>query len=125
MSVKVTSDELVYLGLCSCVKVLKFMHGLEFDYVQTIRQDPVGLTLQQVFGLVGGDVGNGGEYVSTVSGRAFDTIAMIDPTFPSFVVDIKVLEVIVEVNASGTKIATKKCGVCCEDSGDINMTLST
>ena len=46
MPVEVATDEFVYLRLCSSVEVLEFVHGLEFDDVQTVRKDAVRLAFQ-------------------------------------------------------------------------------
>ena len=75
MTVKVTLDKLVDLGLGQGVEVLKLVHGLEFDHVETVGKDTVGLSFEQVFGFEGGDVGDGGEDVGAVSGGSFDAVS--------------------------------------------------
>ena len=39
-------------------------------------------------------------------------------------VNVEVLKVVVEVDAAGTKVATKKGGMCCEYSCNVNMALA-
>ena len=48
--------------------------------------------------LIGGNVGDGGEDIGAVGSRAFDAISVVDTTLPRFVVDIKVLKIVVEVD---------------------------
>lgn len=49
---------------------------------------------------------------------------MIDPSLSSFVVDIEILKVVVEVDGASTQVATKERGVGGEDSSDIDMTFA-
>jgi hypothetical protein len=43
---------------------------------------------------------------------------MINPSLPSFGVDIKVFQVVVKVNISGTKVAAQEGGMGCKNGGD-------
>lgn len=54
----------------------------------------------------------------------FDTVAMVNAALASFVVDVKVLEVVVKIDRAGTEISSKKGSVSCEDSSDINVSLA-
>jgi hypothetical protein len=65
----------------------------------------------------------GGENVSTVRGGAFNAITMVNAAFSRFMVNVKVLQVVVKVNCSCTKITTEKRGMCCEHSSDVDMPL--
>lgn len=107
------------------MKILKFVHGLEFDDVQTIWKNAIGLALEEMFGLKSSDMRNGGENVSTMGSASLYTIAMIDAPLACLVIDVKILKIVVEIHASCAEIAAKKCGVCCEDGCDIDVTLST
>lgn len=49
---------------------------------------------------------------------------MVDTSLPGLVVNVKVLEVVVEVDASGTEVSTEEGGVGGEDGGDVNVSLS-
>ena len=49
---------------------------------------------------------------------------MIDPTFACFVVNVEVLKVVVEVDASRAKVSAEQCGVSCEDGGNVDVTFS-
>ena len=49
---------------------------------------------------------------------------MIDSTFACFVVDVEVLKVVVEVDASRAKVSAEQCGVSCEDGGNVDVTFS-
>lgn len=119
------SDELVYFGLGSGMEILEFMHCLKFDHVESIRQDPIGFAFQQMLRLVGSNVRDRGEYISTMSGGALNTIAVIDASFACLVIDVKILEVIVKINASGAKIASEKSCMGGKDGRDIDVSLPT
>jgi hypothetical protein len=54
----------------------------------------------------------------------FDAIAVIYASLSSFVVNVKVGKVIVEVDASSTEIATEQGCVCCKNGGNINVAFS-
>lgn len=106
MSVEVSTNKLVDLRLGIRVKILELMHRLEFDNVETVGKDAVGFPFKEMFTFVGSDMGNRREDISTVSCRAFNAVSMIDAALPSFVVDIKVLKVVVEIDRAGTEVAT-------------------
>ena len=74
---------------------------------------------EEVLALVRGDVRDRGEDVGTVGGAAFDAVAVVDPALAGLVVDIKVLQVVVEVDATRTEIPTEESGVGGEDCGDV------
>lgn len=74
--------------------------------------------------LVCRDVGYGSEDIRAVRSRPFDTVSMVDSSFTSFMVHIKVLEVVVEIYRSSAEISTEKGSVGREDSSDIDMSLS-
>ena len=76
MTVKVTLDKLVDLGLGQGVKVLELVHGLELDHIETVGEDTVGFSLEQVFGFECGDVGDGGEDVGAVGRGSFDAVSI-------------------------------------------------
>jgi hypothetical protein len=76
VTVKVTLDKLVDLGLGQGVEVLKLVHGLEFDHVETVGKNTVGLSLEQVFGFECGDVGDGGKDVGAVGRGSFDAVSV-------------------------------------------------
>jgi hypothetical protein len=80
------------------VEVLELVHGLEFDYVQPIRQNTVWLALKEAFCLLRGKVRDGSKDIGAVGSRAFNAISVVDTTLPRFVIDIEVLKIIVEVD---------------------------
>ena len=123
VSVEVALDELVDLGFGDGVKVLELVHGRELDHVETVGEHAVRLAFEEMLGLVGGDVADRGEDVGTVSSGTLDAVSVVDATLARLVVDIKVLEVVVEVDAAGAKVSTQKGGVCGEDGGDVDVTL--
>lgn len=100
------------------------MHSLKFDDVQPIRQDSVRLPLQQMFGLVGGDMRDRGENVRTVGRGPFDAIPVVDSAFTRFMVDVEVLKIVVEINAASAQVSSEKGCVGCEDCCHIDVTLA-
>ena len=62
--------------------------------------------------------------IGAVCRGTFDAVSMIDSTFACFVVDIEVLKVVVEVDASRAKVSAEQCGVSCEDGGNVDVTFS-
>lgn len=125
MSVKVTSNKIVDFLLGRGMEVLKFVHCLELDNIQTVGKDTVRLALQQVLRFVCGDVRDSCEDICAMSSGAFHAVAMVDAAFSSFVIHVKVLQVIVEINTARTKIAAKQGRVGGEDGGDVDMALAT
>lgn len=107
------------------MEVLELVHGLEFDNIKTIWQDTIGLAFQEMFGFIRSDVRNGGEYICAVCRGAFDAISVVDTTLSGFVIDVKVLKVVIKVNRAGTQVSAQKGRVCCEDRGNIDVPLPT
>jgi hypothetical protein len=56
MAIKMASNELVDLCLGGGMEVLKFVHRLELDDVEPVREHPIRLPLQQMLCLVGRNV---------------------------------------------------------------------
>ena len=121
VAVKVPANKVVDLGLGGGVEVLELVHGLELDDIESVGEDAIWFTLEEMLGLVGGDVGDGGKDVGTVGGGAFYTVTVVDAALASFVVDIKILEIVVKIDAARAEVAAKECGVCSEDGGDIDV----
>ena len=48
---------------------------------------------------------------------------MVNTTLAGFMVDVKVLQVVVKVDASRAEVSTEQSRVCGEDSGDVNLPL--
>jgi hypothetical protein len=78
-----------------------------------------------MFRLVGGDMRDSREYVCTMSGGSFDAVSVINASFACLVIDVKVLKVVVKVNAPGAEIATEKGRVGSKDCRDINVPFAT
>lgn len=83
------------------------------------------LSLEQVLTLISSNVRNGSEDVCTMSSRSFYTISMINSSLSSFMIDVKVLKVVVEIHTSCTEITTQKSGMCGKDGGDVDVSLTT
>ena len=124
MTVEVPADEVVNLRLRRRVQVLELVHRLELDHVETVREDPIRLALQQVLALVRRDVRHRREHVRTVRGRALDAVSVVDATLAGLVINVEVLEVVVEIDATRAKVASKQSGVSGEDSRDVDVTLA-
>lgn len=99
------------------------MHGREFCDIKAVGQNSVWLALQEMFGFVGSDMGDSCEDIARVGSCSFNTVSVIDTTFSSFRIHIKVLQVVVEIDRAGAKISTKKSGVSCENSRNIDSSL--
>jgi len=118
-------NELIDFGLGGGVHILEFMHSLKLDDIQAIWQYTIRFAFQQMLTLVCRNMGDGRKNISTVSSRTFNTVSVIDTTFPGFVIDIKVLKIIVEIYGTGTEVSAKKSGVGSEDGSDVDMTFTT
>lgn len=62
--------------------------------------------------------------VRAMCSSSFDTVSVVDASFTSFVVDIKVLEVVIEVHASCAEISPQQGSVGRKDSCDVDMSLA-
>lgn len=124
MPVEMTSNEIVDLGLCGRVEILELVHCLEFDNVQTIRNHTIRLSLEQMFRFVCCDVRNSGENVCTMCGGTLNAVAVVDAALSSFVINVKVLEVVVEVNRASTEVSTEQGSMGGKDSCDVNVPFS-
>ncbi len=98
VSIEMSADELVNFCLGSSVQVLELVHRLEFDNVKPIWKDTIRFAFEKMFAFVGCDVGDGCEDVCTMGCGALNAVPVVNTTFSSFVVNIKVLEVIVEID---------------------------
>lgn len=101
MAIKVSLDELVDLCLAHGVEILELVHGREFNDVETIGQDAIWLSLEEMLAFVGGNVRDCGEDVCAVSSASFDAVAMVDAPLSCFMVDVKVLQIVVKVDGAG------------------------
>ena len=98
MPIEMTANELMDFRLTCGVQVLKFVHRLELDDIQTIGQDAIWLAFQQVLAFIRRDVRDGGEHVGAMCSGAFDAVAVIDTAFAGLMVDIEVLQIVVEID---------------------------
>lgn len=82
------------------------------------------LPLQKVLALVRGDVTDSRKNVSAVRRAPLDAVAVVDPPLARLVVDVKVGEVVVEVDAAGAEVPTEQGGVSREDGRHVNVALA-
>lgn len=83
------------------------------------------LALEKMLGfVVCGDMRHSCENVRAVRRRPLNAVAMVDTTLPSLVVNAKVLEVVVKIDATSTKIASEECGMGGKDSCHVDVPLS-
>lgn len=47
------------------------------------------------------------EDIGAMRSRAFNAVSVVDPALASFMVDVEVLEVVVEVDAASTEVTTE------------------
>ena len=75
--------------------------------------------------LVRGDVRHSCEYISAMGSRTLDAVAMIYPAFSGFMVDVKVLQIVVEIDRSSTEVPAEESSVRGEHGGDIDVAFTT
>jgi hypothetical protein len=73
--------------------------------------------------LICGDMRDRGEDVSAVRRGSLDTVAMVDTTLASFMINVEVLQVIVKVNTSSAEITAQECSMSREHGGQVDMSL--
>lgn len=105
------------------MQILELVHGGEFRHVQTVGQDTIGLALEKMLRLVCSNVGNGGKDIAGVCGGALNAVSVVDTTLSSFRVNVKVLQVVVEIDGTSAQVSPEKSRVGGEDCGHINATL--
>ena len=91
MTIKVAPDKFIDFCFACCMHVLKLVNRLEFNNIQAIRKNTVWFPFKQVFTFIGCDVRNGCEHISAMCCGTFYAVSVIDSSFSSFVVDIKIL----------------------------------
>jgi len=69
---------------------------------------------------VGCNVRNGGEDIACMCSCTFNAVTVVDTTFSSFRIHIKVLEIIVEIDRTSAKISSKESGMGSKDCGNID-----
>lgn len=119
-----TPNEIIDLGFRLCMQILELMHGLELNNIKAIRYNTVWFALKQMLGLVSSDVGDGSEDICTMSCGPFDTVAVVDTTLSSFMIDVEVLQIVVEVDRACTEIATEQSSMGSEYSCHIDMSFT-
>lgn len=123
VTIEVTAHEIVNLLLGLLVQVLELVHGAELCDVESVGEHAIGLALEEMLTLIGGDVGDGGEDVAGVCGGALDAVAVVDAALACLGVDVKVLKVVVEVDGAGAEVASEESCVGCEDGRDVDAAL--
>ena len=64
------------------------------------------------------------EHISAMCGRTFYAVSVIDPSLSSFMVDVKILQIVIKINGTGTEIAAEKRCMCREYGSDVDMSLT-
>lgn len=70
------------------------------------------------------NMGDCSEYIGGVGGGPFNAVSVINAAFSSFVVDIKILKVVVKIDRASTEVSPQECCVGRKDSGHIKVTLT-
>jgi hypothetical protein len=125
MAVEITSDKLVNLALAGRMRIMELVHGLELDDIQAIWQDAIWFSLQQMLRLVCNDVGDSGKNVCIMCRGTLNAVVVVNTVFSSLVVDVKVLEVVVEIDASGAEVSAEESCVSSKDGCDVDVTFAT
>ena len=118
------TNKLIDLLFRGRMKILEFMHCLELDYIQAIWKDTIRLSLQKVLALPRSDSADGRKHICAVRSSALNAVAVIYATLASFMVNIKVGKIVVEINTSGTEIAAEQRCVCGKNGGNIDVTFA-
>ena len=116
------TDKLVDLLPCGCVQIRVLAHPLKIVGVQAIWHDTVRLALQEILRLQGSDVRYSGEDVRTVCRCTLDAISMVYAAFSGFMVDVKILDIVIKVNIASGEVTAKESSVCREHCRDIDAT---
>jgi hypothetical protein len=123
MSIKVTPNEFMNLLLLNRVEVLEFVNRGKLLHVETVGQDTVRFTLQQMLAFERGDVRHGCEDIGSMSSGSFNAISVVYASLAGLGVDIKVLQVVVEVDRACAQVPAEEGGVRGEDGRDIDLAL--
>ena len=107
------------------MQVLELVHRLELDDIQSIRQHSVRFPLQQMLTLVRSYMRYGSKYIGAMCGGALDTVSVVDSALSGFVIDIKVLEIVVEVDGASTEVSAKEGSMRREYGRYVYMTFAT
>lgn len=91
VTIEMTSYKVIDNILLDGMQILEFVHGLEFDDVEPVRQNSVGFPLQQMFAFVGGDMTDCCEDIGGMCSSAFYAISVIDSSFAGLMIDIEML----------------------------------
>ena len=123
VAIEVTADKVIDPLLVGLMQVLELVRGRKLLDVETIGQDAIGLPLEQVLTLVGGDVGDSGEDIGSMSGATFYAVPVVNASLASLRIAVEPLEVVVEIHRTRTQVATEKSGMCGEDCRDVDPSL--
>lgn len=123
VSVEVASNKVVDALLVLLVEVLELMGGRKLLDVQTVWQDTIRLSLEEMLAFVCSNVGNRGEDIARVSGSAFYAVPVVDASLSSLCINIEILEIVVKVDVTSTEITTEKGSVGGEDGSNIDAAL--
>lgn len=107
MAVEVAPNKVADLLLRVRVQVLEFMHGRELLDIQPIGEYAVRLPLEKMLALEGGDVRDRCKDVRGMCSGPFDAVSVVDAALPGLGIHVKVVEVVVEVDRTGAKVAAE------------------
>src|ERR1051326_1581072 len=112
------ANKVIDLLLVLLVQVLELVGRRKLLDVQAVRQHTIGLPLQQMLALECRDMRHRRENIRRVSSSPFDAISVIDSSLARLCINVEKLQVVVEVNRTGTEVPAKQCGVSREDGGN-------
>ena len=70
------------------------------------------------------DMRNRRENIRAVGRGPFDAIPVVDPAFTRFMVHIKVLEIVIEVDTASAEVSAQKCRMSRENGRDVDVSLA-
>ena len=77
VAVKVSANKVVDLGLGGGVEVLELVHGLELDDIESVGEDAIWLTLEEMLGLISGNMRYSSEYIGAVGSGTLYAVAKV------------------------------------------------
>lgn len=76
-----------------------------------------------MFTFIGSNMTNSRKDIRAMCSTSLNAITMIDSSLTSFVVNVKITKLVIEVNWTGTQITTQQCCVSGKYRSDIDFTL--
>lgn len=73
------------------MQILEFVHSREFGNIETIGKHAIGLSFQKMLAFICSDMRDGSKDIAGMCGCPLNAVPMVDTTFSSLMIYIKVL----------------------------------